>query len=131
MLFRSEAIAAYEKALAIDPEYAEAYYNMGQAHLRAQRFAEARTHFVEALKRKPDDVYANYYMGLLHARDGDFARAADVLERAVEGDGDFLDARQKLAVSYLKTGRVEDSKRQLQILKEKQEELGDHAQHDH
>ena len=118
-------------ALAIDPEYAEAYYNMGQAHLRQQRFAEARTYFIESLRRKPEDVYTNYYMGLLHARDGDFEQAAQVLERAVEGDPDFLDARQKLAVSYLKLGRIEDSKKELNKLKDRQEVTGDHAQHDH
>jgi len=99
--------------------------------LRQQRFTEARTHFIEALKRKPEDVYANYYMGLLHARDGDFEQAAQVLEVAVKEDPDFLDARQKLAVSYLKLGRIEESKRELNTLKERQEAAGDHAQHDH
>ena len=69
--------------------------------------------------------------GLLHARDGDFGQAAQVLEVAVEGDPDFLDARQKLAVSYLKLGRIEESKRELNTLKERQEAAGDHAQHDH
>ena len=70
-------------------------------------------------------------MGLLWARDGDFAQAAEVLAKAVENAPDFLDARQKLAVSYLKLGRVEDSKRELQILKEMQEEAGEHAHESH
>jgi hypothetical protein len=49
----------------------------------------------------------------------------------VESAPDFLDARQKLAVSYLKTGRVEESKRELQILNEMQEAAGEHEQHNH
>ena len=67
----------------------------------------------EAHKRTPADVEVNYFLGLLYAREGDFARAAEVLATAVAGRPEFLDARQKLAIAYLKAGDVEKSKQEL------------------
>ncbi len=53
---------------------------------------------------------------------GDFARAAEALALAVEGRPEFLDARRKLAVAYLKTGKMEESKRELAVIQKMKEE---------
>ena len=60
-------------------------------------------------------------MGLLYARDDAFLSAVKVLEITVAGVPLFLDARQKLAVAYLKTGRVDESKEQLSEIRKLQE----------
>jgi hypothetical protein len=41
---------------------------------------------------------------------------------AVEGRPEFFDARQKLAVAYLKMGKVEESKRELAVIQKMKEE---------
>ena len=90
--------------------------------MRLQRFDEALASLGEAKKRSPEDVEVNYFIGLLHARVGDFARAAEALALAVEGRPEFLDARRKLAVAYLKTGKAEESKRELAVIQKMKEE---------
>ena len=49
-----EAIAHYQKALQIKPDYAEAHYNLGIALQQKGRMDEAITHYQKALEIKPD-----------------------------------------------------------------------------
>ena len=46
-----------------------------------------------------------------------------MLTVAVAARPDWLDARQKLAVAYLKSGKVEESKQELAAIKKMKEEL--------
>ena len=55
-----EAIEAYNKALAIKPDYAEAYYNMGVALKDQGKLEEAIEAYNKALAIKPD--YAEAYI---------------------------------------------------------------------
>ena len=91
--------------------------------MRLQRFDEALVSLAEARRLAPEDAEIHYFLGLLHARTGDYVKAADMLTVAVAARPDWLDARQKLAVAYLKSGKVEESKRELATLKKMQEEL--------
>ena len=58
-----EAIEAYNKALAIKPDYAEAYYNMGIALQDQGKLEEAIEAYNKALAIKPDYAEAYYNMG--------------------------------------------------------------------
>jgi tetratricopeptide (TPR) repeat protein len=49
-----EAIEAYNKALAIKPDYANAYYNMGIALQEQNKLEEAIEAYNKALAIKPD-----------------------------------------------------------------------------
>jgi tetratricopeptide (TPR) repeat protein len=48
-----EAIEAYNKAISIKPDYAEAYNNLGEAHREAANFEQAKICFEEALGINP------------------------------------------------------------------------------
>ena len=76
---------------------------------------------LQTLNLLPDHAETPYYLGLIYGREGDYEKAAEMFARAVAARPDFLDARQKLAVSYLKLGRSEESKKELQIIKDMQE----------
>ena len=60
-----EAIEAYNKALAIKPDYAEAYNNMGNALKEQGKLEEAIEAYNKALAIKPDYADAYYNMGML------------------------------------------------------------------
>ena len=49
-----EALASYDKALAIRPDYAEAYSNRGIALQDLKRFEEALASYDKAIALKPD-----------------------------------------------------------------------------
>ena len=48
-----EAVANHKKALAIRPDYAEAYYNLGTAYQDLDRLADAIAGYEKALELKP------------------------------------------------------------------------------
>ena len=58
-----EAIAHYQKALQIKPDYAEAHNNLGNALLQKGRVDEAIAHYQKALQIKPDNAEAHYNLG--------------------------------------------------------------------
>jgi len=56
-----EALAAYEQAIRLDPNYAKAYYNIGVALYDLKRYEEALAAFEQAIRLDPDyaDAYNN------------------------------------------------------------------------
>ena len=58
------AIAAYKSAIAIMPDDASAYYNLGNALFLMKRYTEAITAYKSAIAIEPDDADAYLNMGL-------------------------------------------------------------------
>ena len=58
-----EAIAHYQKALEIKPDYAEAHNNLGIALAGRGQVDEAIAHYQKALEIKPDYAYAHNNLG--------------------------------------------------------------------
>lgn len=50
----TEAIAAYEKTIALDPDYPEAFYNLGGLYWNERLIPQAKTIWREAISRFPD-----------------------------------------------------------------------------
>jgi tetratricopeptide (TPR) repeat protein len=48
----------FEEALAIEPNFADAHYNLGNLYLQIGDAHEALTHYQRALDTKPDDIQA-------------------------------------------------------------------------
>ena len=63
-----EAIASYTKALSLKPDYAEAYYNMGNALQEQGKLDEAIEAYTKALELKPDYAEPYYNMGAASQR---------------------------------------------------------------
>lgn len=59
-----EAISAYDIALRLKPDYAEAYYNRGTAKTLIGEYETAITDFDEAIRLNPEFVEAHYNRGL-------------------------------------------------------------------
>ncbi|MEW5861655.1 MAG: class I SAM-dependent methyltransferase [Cyanobacteriota bacterium] len=60
-----EAIACYQKALELKPEFAEAYYDLGMILQQSGRVAEAMNHYHKSLTIKPESVKARYQIETL------------------------------------------------------------------
>ncbi|MGD0094388.1 MAG: tetratricopeptide repeat protein [Planctomycetota bacterium] len=58
------AIAYFQRALKIKPEYAAAHNNLGNALFKEGQLDEALTHYREALKYKPNYAEAHYNLSL-------------------------------------------------------------------
>ena len=53
-----EASEHYQQALRLQPDYADAHYNWGNALAQQGKLAEASEHFRQALRIKPDHAAA-------------------------------------------------------------------------
>src|SRR5262249_41689414 len=60
----AEALASYDKAIALKPDYAEAHYNRGNALRDLKRLAEALASYDKAIALKPDYAGAHWNQSL-------------------------------------------------------------------
>ncbi|MBF8274656.1 MAG: hypothetical protein HW380_3761 [Magnetococcales bacterium] len=59
------ALSCWQQALALQPDYADAYGNMGNMFKDIQRYPEAEACYRQALSLQPDHVEANNNLGVL------------------------------------------------------------------
>jgi len=78
-----EAIQEYEHAIRIEPDSAEAHYNLGKALLQEGRLEEAMAHFEQALRIQPDYAAAHYNLANALARTGKIGEAIAHFEQAL------------------------------------------------
>jgi hypothetical protein len=69
-----EALASYDRALAVQPNYAAAHSNRGDTLKDLRRFSEALASYEKALALQSDLVNAHYGLSLCFLLTGDFAR---------------------------------------------------------
>ena len=80
---QEKAIAAYNRAIALNPDNLEAYAARGAAHFFAGNFALAEADFKYVLTKNP--YYADVYtaLGSAFAAQGDYNSALNMLDRAI------------------------------------------------
>jgi len=103
---REAAIREYERALAIDPGYAEAHNNLGILYLEAKVRDEAEAHFRSALELAPKHVQAHVNLGILLAEVGDPEAAVSHFERALAYAPNGADAHLNLGLLEYRRGNV-------------------------
>lgn len=96
------ASRAFEQAVRLNPEYAEAWAFLGQAHL--QRGAEALPALQTALQLDPLSVAANSSLALYWRRQGQPEQALPYLQTALEQQPDNLLLHFDLGSLYAETG---------------------------
>ena len=92
-----EAIAHYEQALRIKPDFAEAQYNLGDALAQLGRLQEAIGRYAQALQLKPDYAEAQYNLGVALIRLGRLPEAMGHWEQALRIKPDYPEAQNNLA----------------------------------
>jgi tetratricopeptide (TPR) repeat protein len=105
----AEAIGLQQRALAIDPDNAEAQYNLGVTLAGQKRLDEALPHLQRATELSPRSPVAHYNYGLALAQTGRFAEAEAALRRAVALEPHSADAHKQLGVALARQGRVADA----------------------
>jgi tetratricopeptide (TPR) repeat protein len=74
----------FDKALEIEPEHADTWFNLGYAREHAGNRAGALEAFSRATELNPKHDRAWYGQGMIHAHQGEHAAAAEDLERAAQ-----------------------------------------------
>ncbi|MEW6138478.1 MAG: tetratricopeptide repeat protein [Thermodesulfobacteriota bacterium] len=93
-----DALDQFGRAVDLRPEYAEAWYNMGQIFLIRQRdFSRALNCFERASAIRPDYIGAHHQKGVAYELIGDRENALKCWERTLELDPDNKQARENRA----------------------------------
>jgi tetratricopeptide (TPR) repeat protein len=100
-----EACSAYVRALALDPDLAEAHVNLGRLLQLAGRIAEAAEHYRRSLEGGRSDATAAFNLGTALEELNQCTEAIEAYRRALRDDHQFADAHFNLARLYEQMGR--------------------------
>jgi predicted O-linked N-acetylglucosamine transferase (SPINDLY family) len=104
-----EAIVAYSKALAIKPDYADAYNNLGNALKDQGKLEEAIEAYNKALAIKPDYAEAFNNMGNALKDQGKLEEAIVAYSKALAIKPDYADAYNNLGNALKDQGKLEEA----------------------
>ncbi|HUG97974.1 MAG TPA: tetratricopeptide repeat protein [Gammaproteobacteria bacterium] len=118
---RSAAIAAFERAIERDPQFARPYGGLAMVHaiqsgqvMGRLDYARATESAQRALALDPQLAEAHAALGLLAIEQGRLEDADASLRRALELDPNLVDARYWLTTYLQEAGRHEEAERELQ-----------------
>lgn len=108
----AEAVTAYERAIALDPNYQAAYANLGVVYYQQQQFELAASQYEKALELNPDDGDVAYNLGVLYLQqalsgsEGDpdsalIEQAISQLQAALNINPNLAEPHFSLGVAYL------------------------------
>jgi tetratricopeptide (TPR) repeat protein len=105
----SGAIAHYNEALRIDPNFAEAHNALGAALLEQNRVLEAGRHIEQALRIKPDFADAQGNMGIVLMRQGRGEEAVSYFKRALAAKPDDAKLHQDFGLALAEMGKLDEA----------------------
>jgi tetratricopeptide (TPR) repeat protein len=109
-----EAMTHFQKALEIQPDYAEAHMNLGLAFFQLGRREEAIAQLQKAVDLQPDDAQARYNLGLAFSQLGRMDEAISRFEKALAIQPDYAEAQMNLGNCYFHLGRMDEAISQYQ-----------------
>jgi len=109
-----EAISHYQKALQINPRYAQAHFNLGNALRKKGGVDEAIAQYQMALQINPNHAQAHNNLGNVFDEQGRLDEAITQYQKALQIQPDFAEAHYNLGVSLRKQGRLNEAIAQYQ-----------------
>lgn len=96
----AEAVDAYERAVAVDPDYADAWCNLGTVLYSQERRARARECFERTLELEPHHLEGHLNMAAMFEESGRLESALAHYKRALAADPLGADTHVSLALLY-------------------------------
>jgi tetratricopeptide (TPR) repeat protein len=105
----SDAEDAYRRAIALTPQFPEAYFNLGNVIRSLGRLETAQELYYTAAVQDPAMAAAWYNLGDVQEEQGRVKEAVASLRAAVEACSTYADAHFNLALCYEKLGQRQDA----------------------
>lgn len=102
-------IAWAQKAIAVDPRFALAYINYGNALASSGKVEEAKAAFNKATELNPRDPVAVYSLGIVAEQEKKFDDAMSFYKKSVELDPKFENGYFNLAALYANLKRYDEA----------------------
>jgi len=105
------AMECFDRALEINPNYAEAWHNKGSLYYKQGDTENAMKCFDRVLEIDPNDAEAWLKKGALYVKQGDAQNAIECFDRVLEIDPNNKDAKEfkKIAIEESSIKDIEES----------------------
>ena len=113
-----EAVQAYKKAIALNPQYAEAYNGLGVVQRGRRQFTEARQAFEKAIALNPQYAEAYKNLGFAYYVDGVLDKAIENYQKAIEHNAEYGEAHYYLGKTYVSQGKLAEAREHIRKSKE-------------
>jgi len=97
-----KAIESAKKLIEVEPDSADAYYNVGYMYMRQDRFNEAIPLFEKAIELDPELEYAYMNLAVCHSRLNQYTKSIETLRILTQKRPNNADAWLSIAVNYLR-----------------------------
>jgi tetratricopeptide (TPR) repeat protein len=104
-----------KRALALDPNYSDAYFQLGNLYAEQRKFEEAIEQYQRALKTNTNSASIHYRLGQALARAGNSALAQEefgIFERLRKSESDATNKEQDQIQQFVYTMRKSDANQQ-------------------
>jgi len=95
-----EAISQYRKAIAINPNYDNAYYNLGNTYDLMGNIGAAKSCFEKTIALNPASAKAYNNLGAIHKDLGNLEEARRMYIKAIQINPDFCEAHNNLGAVF-------------------------------
>ncbi len=120
-----EAIVFLKKAIELNPEFSEAYYNLGVSYERLGNHKDAIEMLKKTIDLSPGNPNAYYALGYAYYQKKKYKEAIDAFERTVSLQPNNAFAFKKLGSAYLKIGNKDEALEQHQVLEKLDRQLAE------
>ena len=103
------AVGAFERAIALHPDFAEAHYNLGVALGELHEIDHAAACYRRAIELRPDLVQAPYNLANLYRQAGQGDLAVTYYRKALQIDADHWNTLNNLGQTLRISGRADQS----------------------
>ncbi len=107
----SQAAALLDKAVAVRPDFAEAWSDLGQARKTLQNDSAALTAFQRSVELDPANAISQYRLGAEFLRQGDPHRAVEHLQQAFRLNPKDQSTLNSLQIALRQDGHIDEAKR--------------------
>ncbi len=104
-----DAIAEYEQALRIKPDFARAHYTLGIALVEAGKVVDAIEHYRQALRINPDYANAHESLGVALVQLGRLPEAIGQYQQALQIDPENAEAHYNLGNALQQLGNIPEA----------------------
>jgi tetratricopeptide (TPR) repeat protein len=102
-----KAIADYNEAIRLNPQYAKAYNNRGLAYEKKGELEKAIADYNEAIRLNPDFAAAYNHRGNVYQKKGDLEKAIRDYDEAIRLNPNFAVAYNNRGIAYENKGELE------------------------
>lgn len=105
----SEAIDAFEHAIKLKPDYAEAHFGLGNVYYSLHRYTEAIDEYKNAVEAKPEYFDAHVTLGVVSSMLSRYDEAIDAFKKAVKIKPKNAEAFYNLGNIYMEVERYKEA----------------------